>query len=351
MTISKLKGNEKLAKNVFGDNGRILLCEGTILRENYLKILQRHGIESVYIEDEISKGIIVEKFLDESTKIESKNAIKDTFKKYFKQNEKKLDQVLDTANKIIDDIISQSDIAVNIMDLKAKDEKIFGHSVNVCALSVLAGIKMGYNMLRLKDIAIGALLHDIGKLLIPKEILNKDSELTPEEKDIYEEHPKKGYELICNHGSISSFSKVIVLLHHEKCDGSGYPKGLKKDEIHEYARLVAISNDFETMISENNNSKKMFAYEAVEYLVGMGQSLYDGNIVNEFIKNISVYPNGSGVVLNNGQKGIIKRQNKGLPTRPVVRVVYDESGKRLKQMKEIDLVSETTIFITGGTDI
>ena len=351
MNLSKLKGNEQLAKTVFDDNGRILLCVGTSLRGKYIKILQGHGIESVYIEDEISKGIVVEEFLDESTKIESKNAIKDTFEKFYKKEERQLDKVLNTANKIIDDIISQSDIAVNIMDLKAKDEKIFGHSVNVCALSVLAGIKMGYNMLRLKDIATGALLHDIGKLLIPKEILDKKSELTPEEDDILKEHSKKGYDLISNHCNISSFSKVIVLEHHEKCDGSGYPKGLKKDEIHEYARLVAIANDFETMISKDSNSKKMFAYEAVEYLVGMGQSLYDGDIVNEFIKNISVYPNGSGVILNNGQKGIIKRQNNGLPTRPVVRVIFDESGKRLTSLKEINLLKETTIFITGGTDI
>ena len=171
----------KLAKAAFNAEGRILLTSAMELKDSYIERLRSSGVAEVYIEDEISKDVEVSDVIYENTRVEAKVHIKNLMKSYTFANPINSDKVRDIINKIVDELLSNEEIIINLSDIKSVDDYTFEHSVNVCILSLITGIGLGYNMLRLKDLGVGAILHDIGKLRIPEEILKKPSQLTVEE--------------------------------------------------------------------------------------------------------------------------------------------------------------------------
>lgn len=350
--VSKVKPQDILAKKIFDAEGRTLLSEGVRLTPAYLDRLTSLGIEYIFIEDEISKGIKPEDFVQEETRQAGKNAIKGTIEKYINYGGTNFDGVVKYCSSIIDEILNRKEVLINVSEIRSTDEGIYGHSVNVCALAVITGTYLGYNMLRLKDVAIGALMHDVGKVVVMNDVSKtREKAVRPSHSEVVQKHPRAGYEFLAKNNEISAISKIIVLMHHERCDGTGFPMGLKKSEIHEVARLVAVCDAFDNLVSGKPDLKAMQVYEAVEYLTAMSDSLFDGEVVKKFIENVAVYPSASGVLLSTGEKGIVAAQNKSFPTRPVVRVLYDSKGQQLIEPKEIDLSKEMTLFITGVCDL
>ena len=350
--VSNIIGHEVLAKRIFDNDGRILLSEGVKLIPAYIDRLESLGIDHIFIEDEISKGIEPEELILDETRQAGKKAIKETLQKYINYGNTNLDAVSKCSNNIIDEILSQKDVLINITDIRSKDEGIYGHSVNVCALVVIIGTYLGYNMLRLKDVAVGAIMHDFGKLVVIND-MNKKGErnVSMSHSEIFQKHPRAGYEFLGKQNTMSVISKVMVLMHHENCDGTGFPLGLKKNEIHEVARLLAICNTFDRLVSGTESTERMHVYEAIEYLTAMGGSQYDGEIVKKFVENIAVFPSGNGVRMNSGEKGIVCSQNRSFPTRPVVRLVYNRDGEMLPEPIEVDLSKEMTLFILEACDL
>ncbi|MDF2523875.1 MAG: phosphohydrolase [Clostridiales bacterium] len=344
--VSNIKENEVLAKCIFDNGGRILLSEGVKLSRAYIERLVSMGIDYVFIEDEISKGIQPEEVILDETRQEGKTAIKKTLQKYINHGSINTDAISKCSNNIIEEILSQKDVLINITEIRSKDEGIYGHSVNVCALAVIIGTYLGYNMLRLKDVAVGAMMHDFGKMVVINEMTKKgERNVTLSNSEVVQKHPRAGYEFLGKQSSISVMSKVMVLMHHENCDGTGFPLGLKKNEIHEVARLLSICDTFDNLVSGNEDMKPMPVYQAIEYLTAMSGSKYDGEIVKQFVENIAVYPTGVGVRMNTGEKGIVCSQNRSFPTRPVVRLVFDRDGEVLPDTIEVDLSKDLTFFI------
>lgn len=348
--IDKIKGSEMLARPIYTSMHTVLLSEGVQMKESYKNKLIELGVEYIYVEDELSKGIEYYDCIKEEIREKSKLEIKKTMEKYCSQNKLILNELINVINEIIEEVLNQKEVLINIADIRKKDEKLYAHSVSVCTLSVLIAIKLGYNKKRIKDIAIGALLHDIGKILIPKEILNKQE---PNERDIDEirKHVIYGYEAVKNEISLNPVTKSIILTHHEKVDGSGYPFGWKREKIHDVSKLVAICNEFDNLSNNIYNKKQLKTYEIVEYLLSKSNIYFDTDILNVFIKNIALYPNGVGVVTNKKQKGIVLKQNKSLPSRPIIRLLEDENNKKIEEWKEIDLTEELTLFIVDTMEI
>ena len=347
MKLSQIKGNELLAKSIFDEAGRVLLAKGTLLNREYIKLLARHDVETLYIEDEDSKGIELEEAIHEQTRQNCKKTIKNTFEKYVKNEKANVDAIYKSANQVIDEILSNKEVMINATEMRTKSDDIFGHCVNVCALSVITGLHIGYNMLKLKDLASGALLHDIGKA----DLFHENKVETNEHKQLIKQHPKRGYDILKDDMSISSYTKAIVVLHHERYDGSGYPFGMKKEEVHELARLTAVCDTFDLMVSGKSEYGNMHVYEVVEYLTATSGILFDANFVNKFLNNVAIYPTGTGVVLNTGEKALVRAQNKSIPLRPIVRLIYDKNGKKYEKTIDVDLIKEKTLFITGCCEI
>lgn len=349
--LENIKGTEVIAKDIFDASGRILLSEGTVIKTFYVNKLKQMDVFAVYVKDALSDGIEIEETISEKLKVKVKKIIKEDMKKLISDNQGIPEGILKSTGDIIDELLSKKDIMVNLSDIRSKEDSLLSHSIQVCTLSVITGIRMGYNMLKLKDIAVGALMHDIGQLLLPEHIIKKQGDLTEEEMIIFKQHPKQGYDLLNKQHNINATAKVMVLLHHERNDGSGYPLGLTEDKIYETAKLIAVCDVFDNMTADVGNKKGMKPYEVIEYLYAMSGTLFDKRVVEVFVKNISPYPLGSGVLLNNQQKGIVYEVHKDAPTRPIVKIVYDEHGERLKEPVFMNLLKEMTLFVVDIVDL
>lgn len=331
-----LQGDELLARAIFDEEGRVLLREGVVLKRAFIKKLQDLGIRYVYINDEVSQGIEVNDVVSEETRQKCKKEIAITMQQFIRTGNVSLQGTINSAQKIIQDLLSQKDVMVNLVDIRSQEDMLFSHSVNVCILAVMTGVNMGYNMANLKELAMGALFHDLGLIEIMKETIPGTGKMEVD-KGRYQEHSKLGYNRL-NKQEISSFTKVIALTHHEQCDGTGFPFGLKFTEIHEMVRIVSICNAFDNIVHGIRNQYDVPAYHAIEFLEA-SPHLFDATIVQKFVVNVSMYPSGSRVRLSSGEKGIVIIQNKGFSTRPVIRILGD--GEKI----DIDLSKKLTIFI------
>lgn len=348
--IDNLKGNERLARPVYSVDGSFLLSKGIHIKMSYANRLRELGVDYIYIEDELSKGVEINDFIEEKTRENCKKEVKKVLETYSTQGNLELSNIVTAAQDIVEDVLCQRNIIVNLIDIRRKDEYTYAHSVNVCALAVLLSIKLGYNKNRVRDIAVGALLHDLGKVLVPDEILNKPGKLTDKEYEIVKQHVIYGYEAISGASWISSISKVIILTHHENIDGSGYPFGWKGNKINNATKAISICNVFDSMVSKKPYRGAYKIYEVIEYLIANKGILFDEDIVDAFIKYIAVYPSGMGVITNEGEKGIVLKQNYGFPARPVVRIIGNEQ-KKYDDWIEIDLLQNKKIFIVDTYEI
>lgn len=341
-----------IAKQIYDNTCHILLQESVVLTERYIKRLIDNNISEVYIDDEVSKGIQIKNILDEKTKMKSMKIVKNTFVSVFKETKmsfslpnENISEVSEIINKMIEDIIKNKDILLTVSNLISSDLYTYEHSVNVATLSILIGLKLGYNNEKLKALGIGALLHDIGKVNISNEILDKPDKLTDEEFFIMKKHSSYGYDIIKNIDSVSKLSKKIILEHHERLDGTGYPNGIKARELCEEVRIVSIADVFDAITSDRVYRKKMKTYNAVELIYSQLGEKLDKQIFEVFIKNITLYRNGDGVILSDKRKGIVVRNTEQFPLRPVIKIIYDKYGVEVKSPEWVNLMDNLTLFI------
>lgn len=349
--LENLESGMRLGKTIFTSDGRVLLTSGMELKSNFIERLRANGIHEVYVEDDISENIEISDVVCENTRLEAKMVVKSLMDNQALSgalNEQKVKEVI---NKIIDELLDNGDILINLADIKSVDDYTFEHSVNVCILSLITGIGMGLGIPRLRDLGIGALLHDIGKLRIPEEILKKPSQLTVEEFEEIKKHTIYGYEILKANKNISMVSAFIALGHHERYDGSGYPLPLRSRNIHQCARIVAIADVYDALTSDRVYRRKLRPHEVVEYITSLGTNHFDKEIIDEFIKYVAVYPLGTGVILNTKERGLVIKVDKAIPTRPVVRVIYDSNNQKLDKCYEIDLAKKLNVYIIDSCDL
>ncbi len=351
ISVSNCEAGMILGKAIFFNGAAILLEAGVELTETYINRLINLGISEVYIDDEISKDIVVRDVVADETRREAIEFIKNTMNTYCSGDTLYTIEVMKVVNKIIDDILSLDDIIVNLTDIKTCDNYTFLHSVNVCILSIITGVNLEMPYNELKDLGVGALLHDIGKVVIPSQILQKDSALTDEEYEVVKKHSIMGYNILKTMPQISEVSAMVALCHHERYDGKGYISGLKKDEIHVFSRIVAIADIFDALTSDRIYRKKISTNQAIDYLTVIAAPSLDSNILCCFTKIIPPFPIGTGVLLNNGEKGVVIGLNKYLPTRPVLRIVFNADGSKKPNFEEVDLSKENERFITSTSEL
>lgn len=344
--IDALKSGMILGETIFDSSGNTLLSDGIILRQAYIEKIKDLGYLSVQIQVEATES--VEEVKTEN--LESSNSSKDVVIRTTREEAAVLvndcmqnvavgtdidtDKLYLVVNTIIDEIFSNEDITVNLANLKSVDEYVFQHSVNVCIMSIICGIYLGFNKVRLVELGIGALLHDIGKHLISQEILNKPGPLTPDEFSIVKKHTILGYEALKRIPNITETSACVALYHHERFDGAGYPTGKQAQNIHVYAKIVAVADVFDAITSDRVYGSRENPYKAMEYILKSSESHFDKEIVRVFLKAVGYYPLGLNVILSTGEYGMITKKDRDLPT---VRILIDKQLRPIKGYYEIDL--------------
>jgi HD-GYP domain-containing protein (c-di-GMP phosphodiesterase class II) len=335
-----------LAKSIYDCDGTILLAAGVCIRDSYISKLKELEINEVYIQAEETSDVVIEDIIQEQNRSEARKLVKSVMESIKMGNNVETKEIYRRVNMIIDDLLNHKNVVVQLCDIRTVDDYTFAHSVNVCVLSIITGISMGYNHHRLRDLGVGALLHDIGKIQIPDSILNKPDVLNDYEFDEIKKHSDLGYALLCKIPDIAPDAEMVALTHHERYDGSGYPFGKKADEIHAFSRIVAVADVYDALTNDRVYKKKVLPHQAMEYMMTMAGHLFDPEIVKSFIRYIAVYPLGYIVALSTGERGIIVDSNHQFPTRPKIRIVYDAHGKKCDVRKEIDLTEHLSVMIT-----
>ncbi|MBZ9625890.1 HD-GYP domain-containing protein [Clostridium sp. FP2] len=365
--IEFVKPGDSLAKTIFDNDGRVLLRKGVALTENFLLRIKGLQIYSVYINDKYS-DIIIEDVIKPELRQTAIKAIKDTFyslekyslysndanfnkKRFAKEKQSYFESIGNIAKNIIDEIISKKNVMINLVDIKSMDNYTYQHSVNVAIISLVLGVQLQLNQGDLYTLCMGALIHDIGKVLIPKEIILKPGPLTEEEFKIMKEHTTKGYDYLKDSLDISAPSRIVALQHHEKVNGCGYPDNIKDKSINRFARIVAIADVYDALTSDRPYKKAMCPNNAIEYIFAHSDTQFDYKMVKAFSKAVVPYPPGTLVKLNTGDICVVTRVFPTYALRPEVKIVKSgayynsqEVGITISLVEKLDLVIENIEF-------
>lgn len=347
VSVFSLCPGMKIGRTVYSSMGEVFLKKGTILTSGYIKTLLKTRIPYVYIDNDLLKDLVIE----DTISIETRTAAIQQVKQILLQTKESGKLVIEpsalysTVKGFTDELLDNRSLMLNLIDLRSQDDYTFAHSVNVCILSLMTGITLGYRPEQLAILGVGALLHDLGKVKIPDAILNKPTNLTSEEFAIMKQHPTIGYQLISASKELSENHALIALQHHEAYDGSGYPLGISGSEFHEFAQIVAIADKFDALTANRIYRKAYPSHEAYEMCAGSGNYLFSDHIVKAFLTNIAAYPPGSLVRLTNGQIAVVLDTPKGYSRFPKVRIILDSNGKKLSQPQDVFLLNEVGLSV------
>jgi HD-GYP domain-containing protein (c-di-GMP phosphodiesterase class II) len=227
------------------------------------------------------------------------------------------------------------------------DGELYHHSVNVTLFALAVGMGMGMPRDQLIELGMGSLLHDVGKLRVPETILKKPGRLTEEEFEYIKLHTAYGYELLSVVPDLPKASARVALQHHERFDGSGYPRGLVGEEIHLYSRITGAVDVYEALTANRVYRCAYLPHQAYELLLGGGGSQFDPAVIDSFVSTIAIYPVGMTLLLSNGYRAVVTRSPKRQTQRPVVRIIEDSDGHPVQTPWELDLSKELTVQIVG----
>ncbi len=343
-----LKLGDVIGRSLYSDSGNLLLSKGTVLTSGLIKRIQENQIVYLYVDDEMSEGIEPKGIIDDETMLKSIKTIKETMKAVAKMSSNSKFQgkiplkhyfaVENVVKDLIKALEDNKDALYTVTELMGTDMYTYKHSVNVAILSILVSQAMKYNHEMVKSIAMGGLLHDIGKARVAPEILNKADALNSDEFDEMMNHPEYGYEMVKEDQVLSAITKNIIKGHHEKKDGTGYMNGLTKENIPDYVSIITICDMYDAMTTDRCYRHRMPIHSALEIL--MAESVYkiDATMYRLLVDNICLYPIGSVVKLSDGREGIVMEYRRVNPTRPKLKLSEPP-------YLEFDLEEELTIFI------
>lgn len=259
--------------------------------------------------------------------------------------EAKMGKIVDTQKarnlvaELASNIVENLDASMWLTQLKSRDEYTAIHSLNVCVLSLTFGRALGLKGDELNELGLGALLHDIGKMKVPLEVLNKPGKLTSEEFDIMKSHPEKGYDMLLSDDSLSAEVLNIVRGHHERLSGSGYPDKLTENNISYYTKIVSITDVYDAITSDRVYHDGMTPHESLKRLYEWMPDNFDTKLIQAFIKTIGIYPVGSVVELKTGHIGLVVKLTETHRLKPVVMLVMNRDKEYYPRRKLVNLAS------------
>jgi HD-GYP domain-containing protein (c-di-GMP phosphodiesterase class II) len=255
-------------------------------------------------------------------------------------------RLLQTVREQRDDIIGY------ILGGEVKGHDFAKSSVNTAILSALIAMELRLPNHKIMQVVTGALLHDVGMLRLPREILDKKGGLSEAELQRMQAHPLYTYKIIGKELLYPEDVGLVALQHHERWDGEGYPRRLSGAEIDMGARIVSVADAFEAMVSEKPYRNSMMGYQAMKNLLSDNSRRFDPDVLKAFIQTMGIYPIGSIILLNNGSIARVVEVQGDAPLRPKIRVLIDEFGKMYKpdEGDMLDLLTEKSLFIARAID-
>lgn len=322
--LKDAKPGMRLGADIYDAYGRVLLGNRAELEQEYIDKLLSLGFDGLYITDELSDDIEIEAVITPALRAKGIECVR-------QQN---IDGCLEVAKDIVNQIMEKGNISLDMADLRESDDYTFSHSVNVAVYSCVMGLGLNMTETELEALGTAGLLHDLGKMSIPLEILNKKGRLTQEEYQIMKSHAQLSYDTIKGRWDISTHVKVAVLFHHENVDGSGYPKGIKGEEQTLYTKIIHVADVYDALVSKRPYKKAYNAYDASEYMMGGCGIMFDRDVVVALLAYVPLYPKGTEMILSTGEHCIIVENSGVHNLRPIVRML---DGRTLDLTKKENL--------------
>jgi len=368
--VEELKPGMIYDQPLYVDQSNILVAANTAISESDIKKLMTWGVAEIE-----TTGKLIGDKMNPDTPVDNQARILSEYNNLLKRR-KDLITVHQKARKAVDEVYNAirkdesfdmagiEESATEIIKLMNETSNIFlflygldegkdylvTHSVNVTFYSVIMGLALKYPMKSLKELAAGTMLIDAGMLKMPVYIIHKQSNLTDQEYQQIKTHPLHGYKVLRQLGDLNERIANVTLQHHEQFDGKGYPRGLKGNEISEYARIASIADSYESQISKRSYRQKVYFYHAMRNLLSSGVNRFDPVILRVFLSRMSVYPIGSIVELNDNTVGIIIGSIPEKPLRPIIKMIIDENKKRVEGTKIVNLLDEANLYIVRALD-
>ncbi len=342
LSVTKLIPGLVLAMDVVAYNGQTILEKNLVLTDKSITKLAFYAVVSVQLKTNAEGKLIKEKvsepvhesLRDKTVHSPEFKAYKQTFDNTKNTYEAAVNDIV-THHKTLDtralvthvlDLFMKSSSASSIFDMlhsmREYDDSTYTHCINVSLICVVFGQWLGMSDEDIEKLSLAGLLHDVGKLLIPEEIVKKPAKLTDDEFEVMKTHPYKGYELFKN-TPLDSHVKNAILMHHEKCDGSGYPYGLESDAIDPFAKIVSIADIYDATTSARIYRGPLSPFEVIDLFQQEGYQKYDPRYIMTFMEHVVDTYIGQDVLLSNDEVATVMFINKANPGRPIVKTKRD----------------------------
>lgn len=368
--LSELKEGMRIASNIYNSDEKRIIDIGTVVTKDIIETLKRNSITTVSVMELLdlkkentvntegaAKKPVIRGILEENgkkiLKIDSEEVVKtknNTIEKTKSLYETAksggsidFDSMKKEVNDMLNSILDNKEAHSYLSMLKRKDETMYKHAVDVATLAAITAGELNLTKVDIANIMLGALVHDIGKVLIQESLLTKMN-LTKEEEAIIKKHPTQGYKLV-KRDNLDDNIADIVLEHHEKYDGSGYPFQKDNKNISTYSKIVSVCNTFNNLITKGERGIPCTPDKAVKIIISLAKKDFDSDVVKAFQKAIGFYPNNTRVKLSNGSIARVIEQNPTLPLRPVLSIVKHLDGTVSDGLEIVDLSTSNDFFI------
>ncbi len=360
---SDLHPGLRTAEDVYSYNNQMILPKNTILTDKMITRLEFYSILAVRVAEDgdfiDGDTAAIENVLEKAAPVvmdspysQRLKATKEfqSFKKAYEETADKfaeslkgiatgsvpinLNQLMGTVVDLVGNNMSSSSVLNMLHNMRQYDDVTFMHCMNVSLLSNILGQWLGLGSYDLQILTIGGLLHDIGKLTIPEKIMNKSSQLSAAEFNVIKTHTVQGYKILQQY-PIDENIKDIALMHHERCDGSGYPLNLTTDRISPYAKIISICDVYDAMTSARVYRGPLCPFQAISIFETEGYQKYDSKFIMTFLEHIAESYMNNRVRLSNGQEGDVIFMNRNALSKPLI-----QCGNEF-----IDLTKRTDLYI------
>ena len=335
------------AVDILDPAGRVLIRARGALQEHHIQLMHNLGFGSVYLHlPYLGQPAPSSEPASLAFRAEALKILRRVYDDFRMKNEVDGNPLRDLASKLVNEVIFNRNQLFQLVDLRTPETYLPAHVFNVAVLSVLTALKMEYPPTKLHELAIGALVMDIGEMLLPQELLRKKGKLELAEMLEVKKHPEAGFEgLRKKMRGLPAPSLHVAYQHHESFDGKGYPRGIAGAEIHEFARIASVADMFDALLSDRPFRHYYLPHEAVSILHALAGRLLDPDIVAQFASCVAPYPQGSLVQLDTQEICEVESVSVQNPARPRLQLLTDAWGNRRKERESIDLAKMPSRYI------
>jgi HD-GYP domain-containing protein (c-di-GMP phosphodiesterase class II) len=361
--ISELKVGMYVSK-VVKQTGQVkVVTHGWVKNEKIINVLKKRGVETLEIDDGKQENKEVEPEQTEAVKqptspptkepvplakelknagdllVKAKKVQRNIFSQLASGGKTDLSEAELIVGAIIDSLENNQDALVLLICLRNKNQFIMEHCLSTSIYTCIICQYMGYDREITKQLTLAAMLHDVGKMHVNQKILNKPSKLTQQEFKHLTSSIAKSYKMLTNTIGMENFACEMVLSHKEHLDGTGYPRGLKDDDINEYARILAVADAYDALTHQRPYAAAVVPAQAFKIL-DAEQTCFDQGVVQALIHALGQYPVGSLVILSNNRLAVVKHVDADNPTKPLVTEFYNANSKHFIPLKDINLADK-----------